>query len=89
MFTKINTRYHLYVESKIWHKWIDLQNRNRLTDIETKERGLERDKLGVWDSQIQTTVHKIEKNKVLLYSTGNYVQYPTINHKGKEYEEYI
>ena len=24
-------------------------------------------------------------NKVLLYSTGNYVQYPVINHHGKEY----
>ena len=24
-------------------------------------------------------------NKVLLYSTGNYFQYPVINHKGKEY----
>ena len=29
-------------------------------------------------------------NKVLLYSTGNYVQYPVINHNGKEYKkEYI
>ena len=29
-------------------------------------------------------------NKVLLYSTGNYIQYPVINHSGKEYEkEYI
>ena len=25
------------------------------------------------------------KNKVLLYSTGNYIQYPMINHNGKEY----
>ena len=24
-------------------------------------------------------------NKVLLYSTGNYIQYPMINHNGKEY----
>ena len=24
-------------------------------------------------------------NKVLLYSTGNYIQYPAINHNGKEY----
>ena len=23
--------------------------------------------------------------KVLLYSTGNYTQYPVINHNGKEY----
>ena len=29
-------------------------------------------------------------NEVLLYSTGNYIQYPMINHTGKEYEkEYI
>ena len=29
-------------------------------------------------------------NKVLLYRTGNYIQYPMINHDGKEYEkEYI
>ena len=25
-------------------------------------------------------------NKVLLYSTGNYIQYLVINHNGKEYE---
>ena len=24
-------------------------------------------------------------NRVLHYSTGNYVQYPVINHNGKEY----
>ena len=29
-------------------------------------------------------------NKVLLYSTGNYIQYPIIIHNGKDYEkEYI
>ena len=28
-------------------------------------------------------------NKVLLYSTGNYIQYPVINHNGKEYEKGI
>ena len=26
-------------------------------------------------------------NKVLLYSTGNYIQYPMISHNGKEYEK--
>ena len=26
-------------------------------------------------------------NKVLLHSTGHYVQYPVINHNGKEYEK--
>ena len=27
-------------------------------------------------------------NKVQLYSTGNYIQYPIINHNGKEYEKH-
>ena len=26
-------------------------------------------------------------NKVLLYSTGNHIHYPVINHNGKEYEK--
>ena len=26
-------------------------------------------------------------NKVILCSTGNYIQYPVINHNGKEYEK--
>ena len=28
-----------------------------------------------------------QNNKVLLYSTVNYVQYSVINHNGKEYEK--
>ena len=48
-----------------------------------------RDKLGVWDWQVQTTIHKIN-NKDLLYSIGNNIQYLIINYNGKEYEkEYI
>ena len=32
----------------------------------------------------------MDKQQVLLYSTGNYIQYPVTNHNGKEYEkEYI
>ena len=35
--TKTNiTWYQLYLKSKKWYKWIYLQNRNRLTDIENK-----------------------------------------------------
>ena len=26
-------------------------------------------------------------NKVLLYSTGNYIQFPVVNFNGKEYEK--
>ena len=42
------------------------------------------DKLGAWDLQIQTTIYKIN-NKVLLYGTGNYIQYLIIIYNGKEY----
>ena len=28
-------------------------------------------------------------NKVLLYSTGNYIQYLVINHNGKEYKKNV
>ena len=46
--------YCLYVESKKWYKWTDLQNKNRVTDVEnklmvTKEEGVGRDKLGDWE----------------------------------------
>ena len=34
------------------------------------------------DWEFKTTM--IINNKVLLYSTGNYIQYPVINHNGKE-----
>ena len=47
--------YHLYVESKIWHRWTYPQNRNRLTDMKSrlvfaKEEGggREWDGLGIW-----------------------------------------
>ena len=40
---------------------------------------------------MQTIIYRMDKKtKVLLYSTGNYIQYPVTNHNGKEYEkEYI
>ena len=43
-----------------------------------------------WEFGIHTyKVLQIEKisNKVLLYSTGNYIKYPVINWNGKEYEK--
>ena len=39
---------------------------------------------------MQTGIIEWINNKVLLYSTGNYIQNPVINHNGREYErEYI
>ena len=45
-----------------------------------EERG--RDKLEVWDEQIQTTIHKIDKQPDLLQSIGNYTQYLVIIYNG-------
>ena len=30
-----------------------------------------------------------KSNQILPYTTGNYIQYPKINHNGKEYEKNI
>ena len=49
-------------------------------------RSSEREGLGVWDEQMQTIIGWIN-NKVLLYSTGNYIQYPVINCDGEECEK--
>ena len=72
---------------------MNLQNRNRLTAIENRlvvAKGEERDRLGVWDYQMQTIIYKMDKQQVLLCSTGKYIQYSVIKHNEKEYEkEYI
>ena len=81
---------HLYVESKIGHKWTYLQNRNRLTDTEDRlvvAKG-ERDGRGMdWEfriSRCKLLYTEWINNKVLLYSTENYIQYLVINNNGKE-----
>ena len=48
-----------------------------------EERGLGRDKLGVWDQQIQTTIYKIEKQQGPTVKHRNYIQYPIINQNEK------
>ena len=65
-------------------------NRNRLMDIENRlvvakgegaGRGMEWE-VGI--SRCKLLYIEWINNKVLLY-TGNYIQYPMINHNGKEY----
>ena len=43
----------------------------------------ERDKLGIWEQEIQTTIHKIGKQQDLFKSRGNYIQYFLITYNGK------
>ena len=84
------------MESKIWHKWTYLWNRNRLTDIEnrlTVAKGEGGGGGGMdWEfgiSRSKPLYIEWMNNKVLLYSTGNYIQYPVINFNGKEKEKQI
>ena len=64
------------------------------TDSQTQGTGLwlpkgkewGRDKLGVCEQQIQTTIYKID-NTVLLQSTWNYIEDLVITYNGKESEK--
>ena len=62
----------------------DLQNKNRLTDIENRlVVGEERiGSLGLTKANYYIHIGWIN-NKALLYSTVNYIQYPVINHNLK------
>ena len=46
-----------------------------------------RDGMGGWGSRCKLLYMEQISNKVLLYSTENYIQYPMINHNGKEYKK--
>ena len=59
-------------------------NRNRFTDRLVV--------VGEWiDCEFGISICKLLHiewiNKILLYNTGNYIQYPVVNHDGKEYEK--
>ena len=66
-------------------------NRNRLTDIENRSVVAKGEGVGGgmrWEvgvSRCKLLYIEWINNKVLLYSTGNYIQYPVVNHNGKEY----
>ena len=47
--------------------------------------GREREGLGVGVGRCKLLHLEWINNKILLYSTGNYIEYPVINHNGKEY----
>ena len=76
-----NIWYYSHVESKKKLQ-LNLFTKQKHTHIENlwfpKGKGVRRDKSGVWNEQIN--------NKVLLYSTGNYIQYLLISVNGKEFE---
>ena len=51
------------------------------------QRRRERHGLGIWGEQMQTIIQKMDKQQGPTVYTGNYIQYPVINHNGKEYEK--
>ena len=66
---KVNTIwYHLYLESKIGHKWTYLRNRNRLTDTDQicgcwGGGSRKRDGLEIWGWWIQTITCRMDKQQ--------------------------
>ena len=80
----------------VWHKWTYLQNKKQAYREQpcSCQRGE--------GTQVRRGVHRefgvgrckllhLEwiNNKVLMYGTGSYVQYPGINHNGKDYKRRI
>ena len=85
--------YHLHVESKLWHKWTYLWNRNRIRDIGNTllvakgEGGGRRVDWELGISRCKLVYTEWINNNILLYSSGKYIQYPMKNHTWKEYEK--
>ena len=65
-------------------------NKNRLTDREDRlvvAKGVREGRSGSLGSAGANYNLLDGLNKALLYSIRNYIQYPVINHNGKEYEK--
>ena len=88
---KTNTIWHyFYVECQIWHKWTYLRNRNRVIDLKNtltaaKYVGAGRGmswKFGI--IRCKLLYKEWINDKLPLYSTESYIQYPLINHSGNQ-----
>ena len=86
--------YHFYVESKLWHTWTYLENRNRLTDVENTLVVAKGEGGGSgmdWEfgvSRCKLLHLEWISNDVLLYST-NYIQSLGTDHVGDNIRVYI
>ena len=89
--------YHLYVDSKIQHKYnINEHIYETITDSQVQRtnvwfpwgRGVGEWRIGSLGLADANYLYREWINsKVLPYSTRNYIQYPVINHNGKESEK--
>ena len=57
------------------------------TDLWLPRVGVGEGRMGVWDQQMQTIIHRVDKQQGRIDSTGNYIQSPVRDHNGKEYEK--
>ena len=74
------------VESMVSNRLTDIENRLLVAKGERSGGGMD------WEfgiSRCRLAYIGWINNKLLLDSTGNYIQYPVINHHGKEYEKNI
>ena len=83
--------YRLYGKSKIWHKLIyETDSQTSRTDLWWTREGSRGINWIFAVSRCKLLYKRWKSNKVLLWSTRNYIQYPVINHNGKEWKkEYI
>ena len=70
----------------------NLWKRNRFTDIKSRLVAAKEEGAGGemdWEPGVERgkLLHLGWRNKVLLYSTWNYIQYPEINHNGDAYKK--
>ena len=85
----------IYVESEIQYKWAYQQNRKRLSDVENRlvvAKGEGR--VRGMDQEFGITRHKLLytewiNDKILLYGTEHYIQYPVIMEKNTKKNAYI
>ena len=73
------TEYMAQVNLSMKHTQTQTQRTDLWLSVRQKRAGM-----GVQNQQILLPIGWMN-NKVLLYSGGNYIQYPVINHNGKEY----
>ena len=79
--------YHLCVESKIWHNWTYLWNWQRADLWLPREKGQRAMDWELGFSRCKLLYITWINNNILLYSTGDYTQYPVVNHNRQEYEK--
>ena len=69
--------------SVIWSEFTVIKNR-LVVAKEVRGEGMH---LEFWVSRCKLVNIEWINNQILPYSPGNYIQYPVINHNGKEYKK--